>query len=441
MKILVSTMPYTGHFNPMQPIVKELVSRGHEVVWITGSNYAAKVEACGVRFIEMSQDAVLKAEDTQQPSSTGASSLAEGQKMMRKMFIDRIPAQVRDYQAALETFKADILLVEFCTFGAHALRDLTGLPYATLGINPLSTVAPEIPPYGSRKQPPANTLGRWSNIAQHALANLIFFQPLNRTVNEIRTRELGLPTLDPGTNFADLFHSETLHIMMTTPVFEFPRKNLRPSIKFVGPLIPAIDDSEFQQPTWWNELLASPREKVVHVTQGTVATEASKLIIPTTRALSAIPDLLVILTGEGIEGKLQREQNIDNRRGSAPLLPSNVRTARFIPHTRLLPHVGAMVTNGGYNGVLAALSCGTPLVCAGAGEDKEDVGARVTWAGVGIDLATDTPTDRALREAILLVLNDSKYRNAAETVRKDFASHNGPVEAVDALEAVVLGTS
>lgn len=185
---------------------------------MTGIDYAPRVEACGARFVKMSEDAMLHAEDISQ--QTKASGLTEGRAFMRKLFIDRVPAQVRDYRAVLKTFKADILLEEFFTFGAHALRDLTGLPYATLGINPLTTADPEVPLYGSRRQPPRTMFGRWINMLQHALANWVRFGPLTPPVNSVRSK-LGLGPLAQEIGFVELFHSRLLHIAMTTPAFNF----------------------------------------------------------------------------------------------------------------------------------------------------------------------------------------------------------------------------
>jgi UDP:flavonoid glycosyltransferase YjiC (YdhE family) len=44
----------------------------------------------------------------------------------------------------------------------------------------------------------------------------------------------------------------------------------------------------------------------------------------------------------------------------------------------LLPHVDAMVTNGGYGGVQQALAHGVPLVVTGDSEDKPEVAARAS---------------------------------------------------------------
>ena len=76
------------------------------------------------------------------------------------------------------------------------------------------------------------------------------------------------------------------------------------------------------------------------------------------------------------------------RRACRPTCASSVSS----PTTCLLPHVDAMVTNGGYGGVQQALAHGVPLVVAGDSEDKPEVAARVQWSGAGINLHTGRPS-------------------------------------------------
>src|SRR5262249_20636044 len=103
-------------------------------------------------------------------------------------------------------------------------------------------------------------------------------------------------------------------------------------------------------------------------------------------------------------------------------IPANARLASYLPYEWLLPHVDACVTNGGYGGVNLALSFGIPLVTAGLTEDKADVNARVAWFGVGIDLATNTPTPEALRNAVRGVLDAPDYRRRAARMAEEFAA-------------------
>ncbi|KAL1890348.1 hypothetical protein Sste5346_008350 [Sporothrix stenoceras] len=543
MKVLVATYPYAGHFNPTQPVVCELVRRGHDVVWMTGPSYETRVLKTGARFLPMSPDDLIDDENIH--VIKGKVTLAKVADYLRRLFLDRIPAQVRDYEgvaaATADNFAPDILVVDFCTYAARCYMDRTGLPYATLGINPLVTLDPEIPPWGSGEQPPRSAAGRLRNRVRHALGIVFFISRLSSALNKQR-RILGLPPRSRWRSYADDVRSPDLHIMMTTPAFEFPRKKMLQSVVFVGPLLPSWLDGEASKmgetatkaanneaagkksneensgsadavqpsgtaqpseniqavnttqlsedvqpvtdiiPPWWDEMLAHPRERVVHLTQGTIATNTDLLVKPTVEALADHDDLLVIITGKNVEAMFESEETaVVEAEGSAdatgagsdaaeptaeptieaPVVeapkmkrPGNIRTAAFVPHLRLLPHVGVMVTNAGYNGVLAALSCGVPLVCAGRTEDKADVSSRVAWSGAGIDLATGAPTVAAVRAAVLRIVygNDNSsngkpgdplhppghdYRAAAARIRDDFAHHNGPVEAVNALEALV----
>ncbi|KAK2040361.1 PdmS protein [Colletotrichum somersetense] len=426
MKVLIATMPFAGHIHPAQPIARALVRRGHAVVWLTSSSHEHLVTPTGATFIA-SPPALARHDETPLAPEPGTSGLSAVVSTLRQLFLDRVPDQVAAYRAAVDEFGADVLLVDLTAYGAHCLRDLGGPPYATLGINPLVTLDAEVPPWGTGWLPPKTPVGRWVNALAHAAAGRLLYPKLTAALNQQRAA-LGLPPLPP-TGFFDATRSGSLHLMPTTPAFEFPRKNLHPAITFVGPLLPLFggDDENAAAaaalPAWWGEMLVHPREKVVHVTQGTYATNAANLIAPTLSALAGRADLLVIVTTPDAEKAIP-----------AGTLPANARVADFVPHAKLLPHVGLMVTNAGYNGVLAALSCGVPMVCAGRTEDKADVSARVAWSGAGIDLATNTPGEKALRAAVERIVSDPKYRTAAERIRDDFAKHNGPEEAADHLE-------
>jgi len=439
MKVFVSTYPYAGHFNPTQPIVRELIRRGHEVLWMSGPAYEARITATGAAFLAMPPDVLV--DDEAIHGTPGLPTLDKIIDYLARLFLYRVPAQVREYQAALKDFAADVMLVDYCTFGARCLHDLTGIRYATLGINPLTTLDPEIPPWSSGELPPKTCVGRLWNRFRHKMGVYFVSRRLSAALNREREK-LGLEPRDKDRCFIDDMRSPFLHIMMTTPAFEFPRKNMLPQVKFVGPLVPSFDDVEFVEPPWWPEMLAHPREKVIHLTQGTVVTNSANLVRPTIRALADRDDLLIIATGKDLDQIFERDGSTAAAAGDddEDLIPrpTNVRTAAFIPHPKLLPHVGVMVTNAGYNGVLAALSHGVPLVCAGMTEDKADVSTRVAWAGAGINLRTNKPKIKAVRRAVLKIITESKYREAAGRVRDDFATHNPPAEAAYELEKLAI---
>jgi len=166
----------------------------------------------------------------------------------------------------------------------------------------------------------------------------------------------------------------------------------------------------------------------VLVTQGTVANHNFGLLIaPTLAALANEPDVLVVATTGG--------RPVDAIPGA---VPSNARVASFLPFEWLLPRVDVLVTNGGYGSVNQAMSFGLPLVTAGMTEDKADVNARVAWSGVGLNLATNEPTQKALRAAVRTVLDRPAYRMRASQMADEFARIDTRSEILSVIKQVVV---
>lgn len=411
-RFLISTMPAAGHVTPALPLATELHNRGHQVLWHTGEEFAGRVERTGARFTPL----VHTPDFTQIPvePDPGTKGLAAGVSVMRRLFIDRIAGQVADYQEILAGFPADVLIADMCSLGAGTLHAKGGPAYATLGINPLVTFDPEIPPFGSRRPPATTAWQRLRNRLSHQLARRLFMTKLTPLLNAARTG-CGAPPLPKGVQLVDIQRSPYLHLMPTTEAFEYPRARLDPQVRFVGPLLPA-PPADFVPPPWWGDLEG---RRVVHVTQGTYATGGTALLRPAIDAL-ADEDMLIVATTPDLS--------------AVGPVPANTRVAGFIPHSLLLPHADVMVTNAGYNGVLTALAHGVPLVCAGDSEDKPEVSARVAWSGSGIDLRAATPTPRNIRAAVRTILGDPSYRANARRIAADFATHNPPREAAVLLE-------
>ncbi len=97
-----------------------------------------------------------------------------------------------------------------------------------------------------------------------------------------------------------------------------------------------------------------------------------------------------------------------------------------------------MVTNGGYNGVQAALAFGVPLVAAGQTEEKPEICARVEWSGVGINLKSKTPRPMQIKNAVKKILSSPHYRQNAERLKADIASYDAPTLAATRLEQLAL---
>src|SRR6202020_1456066 len=269
--------------------------------------------------------------------------------------------------------------------------------------------------------PPARTP---EQRAEHAAVARDFHEVVDGPVG-LRLNKL-LKELGAGPTSMTLFHSTVgladAYLQLSVPGFEFPRDIPR-SVHFVG--TPPIVPNQVPLPSWAHEVDGS--RKVVLVTQGTVANHNFNLLVgPTLAALANEPDMLVVATAGG--------RPIDAIPGP---LPSNARVSSFLPFEWLLPKVDVLVTNGGYGSVHQAMSFGIPLVTAGLTEDKADVNARVAWSGVGVNLATNEPTQEALRAAVRTVLDRPAYRMRAAQMADEFARIDTRSEILSIISEVV----
>ncbi|KAH8896112.1 PdmS protein [Thozetella sp. PMI_491] len=425
MKFLISTAENLGFFYPAYGIALELVKRGHEVEWLAPKAYEVNITAAGARFVQM-PDGFMQVDD-----NTPADRLQE----IQHTRIDVIPMQVQTYQSILEKFQADLLLVDDNIHGAHCMRDLTGLAFASLGAMPLFTQDPEIPLQGTGLAPATGSIGRWFNRTCHKITKWVDSSALTDALNRQRER-LGLSLLPAGISFLDITHSDLLHLMTTTPAFEFPRKNLPASVRYIGPLVWGPDTKVFVPPPWWDELLAHPRDKVIYVNHGYLD-ETGTISLPGVMAFADRSDLMIILHQNLLDTISYPPFKASSTCREKITLPSNARVASYLPHSIILPHVGVLIQYAEYINTLAALRCGVPMVCIGRSPSMLDVSSRVTWCGAGVELMANNPSEAEIRRAAFRVLQSCKYREAAEKVMVDFATHDPRKEGADELERVV----
>lgn len=419
-RFLIGTIPVVGHISPVLPIARELVNRGHEVCWYTGSAFQAKVESTGARFapiisgLDYSYPAnVPQAWTDQRKALRGSAQLKFD---LKHYFIDAAVGQVKDLTAILRDFPADVILADFCFLGAAWIHEQGGPPWAGFGISALAFSSRDTAPFGLGLKPDASPFGQFRNRGLNWLAQQVLFREVTAYTNQVRA-DLGLPPCT--TSFFDTL-SPFLHLAGTVPQFEYPRSDLPAQVHFVGPLLSPIT-TEFTPPAWWDDLKGS--QPVVHVTQGTVATDPEALIVPTLRAL-AQEDILIVAT---TAGKLIESIPPDT-------IPANARIESFIPHSELLPDIDVMITNGGYNGVQMALAHGVPLVAAGQSEDKPEVCVRIEWTGVGINLKTEKPTQQQIRAAVKKLLADNRYKTRAKEFQIAIRQYDAPMLAATRLE-------
>ena len=110
-RFLLTAMPFTGHVAPLTAVARQLVERGHDVRFYTGSRFRARVEASGARPVPWRE-----APDFDEYDIEATFPRLVGKKGMRQLFVNVIdcfigtaPAQVADLTAEWEHEPWDVL--------------------------------------------------------------------------------------------------------------------------------------------------------------------------------------------------------------------------------------------------------------------------------------------------------------------------------------------
>jgi MGT family glycosyltransferase len=417
-RVLFTTNAMSGHVRPTVPMVRDLVAAGHDVVWYTGAEFESVVAATGAKFVPIRAKLASAPPGRHGARKGGFRGLSA---LVLAHFLRPIPAYVADLEPLFEQFQPQVVVADHSFRAGLFLAERANVPRVAFSVGPLNLSSVDTAPFGLAEQPPTGPVGRLRNRVRYWLMEHVYCREAQRVAARIRA-DMGLRPLrgffiDWAAQVADRY------LQTGIPQFEYPRRDLPPSVTFVGPLLPTgVDD--WTPPDWWPELTEA--RAVVFVTQGTVTTDPSNLVLPTITALADQDVLQVVTTSGRTEAELLGGRTA----------PANLRTADFIPYTEILPLADLMVTNGGYGGVQLAVSYGVPLVVSGTTEDKQEVNARVVWSGLGVSLRTDTPGAQDVGAAVRQVLGDPRYRATADRLRAASTDYPGVASAVAAILAV-----
>lgn len=409
---MMAVMPFAGHVAPLAAVAEAFVDAGHDVRVYTGAAYAERFAAVGADVVPWTRAPDFDEHDLAAtfPTLRGRKGPRQALANVEHVFIRTAAAQGDDLSAAFSEQAWDVIVADGLSLGARFAAERTGTPWVTVSIVPLTIPTPELPPPGFGLPPARGPLGRARDRALHA-ALAVASRGLRRAYAEQRAaaglRRSSIP-------FELAFSSPDLVCASGIPELDWPRRGWPVPVEYVGALAPTGRRGT-ALPSWWDGLPATP---IVHVTQGTLNVDPDDLIRPTFAALGRQPVTVVATTGRA------------DATGVPFPAPPNARVTGLIDYGALLPRLDAMITNGGWGGVLAALSHGVPLIVAGGDLDKPEIAGRVAWAGAGVDLRTGRPKPAAILRAWRRLADDPGYRAQAERLGRELRAHDGPREVV-----------
>jgi MGT family glycosyltransferase len=401
-KVLVYTAPARGHLFPTVPILLELQSRGHEVVVRT-----IGAEVAGLRALGFKADPVDPAIDAVELADFKEHNPLASLKAGVANFIARGELQLPEVQSAIEDEQPDLLLVDVLCWGAAAVAEASGLPWASIQHSPTPLPAPEVPPFGPGLRPMTGPLGRLRNRLLTPLTLGMLERVALPGTNALRARAGATPLRDA----VDMFTRPPLTLYLTSRALEYPRTQWPESFLFTGPL---SWDPAREAPDWLDELT----RPVALVTTSSEFQDDGVLVRSALDGLAG-EDLDVVATmPAGLE-------DYD--------VPGNAHLAEFVPHLLLLPKAVVAVTHGGFGGTQKALAAGVPVVVVPFGRDQAEVARRAEASGAGVMLSPKRLSPDRLRAAARQAIT---LKPAAVALAAKMAAEGGAPLAADRLEAL-----
>ena len=406
--------PGTGHLNPMTALARSLQLRGHEVVIFGIADTEARVLAGGIEFRSIGTEdyppGTLQKLDEHLARLKGFAAL--------RFTLERVKNSarmvLRDGPKAVRTANVEMLLVDEADFAGN-VADYLGLPWISIALIPPLVQDDRFPPFWFGWAAEQDRISRLRN----RLAMFLLLQiatPIFKEVNQQRSAWGLKPFRRPEEALSTL-----AQITQLPEALEFEVAGEKPTgLHYTGPFV----DSE-QRPAVdfpWERLDGRP---LIYASMGTLQNGSEAIFRTIAEACAGLDTQLLISLGGGLD---------PSRLGQ---LPGNPLVVSFAPQLEILKRAALVITHAGLNTVLESLCEGVPLVAVPLAHDQPGVAARVRARGACVVVPRHRLNAARLRKAVMLVLEDSRYREAAQVLQRTIQRMDGPGRAADLIEQVL----
>lgn len=386
-KIVFFCIPAHGHTNPTLGVVRELVARGHEVLYYSYNSFKEKIESAGATFVSCDDFDAEQHIDPKDAKRVG-SDLA----FSTRLLVDTTLALDDMVCAEMERLQPDCIVADSMAVWGKAVALKLGIPF----VSSTTTFAFNRHSAQIMKQ----------SIGQ--LFGMLFSMPkINKDIK--RLQDKGYPVK----SVLDIIQNDenTHTVVYTSPQFQPCADTFNEKYAFVGPSIRPV-----------TEEVIKTKEKLIYISMGTVVNDMASLYRKCIKAFSDTDYQVIMSIGDMVDVKELGE------------IPANIFVYSHVDQIAVLSKADAFLSHCGMNSVNESLYYGVPLVMYPQTSEQGGVANRVTQVGAGLMLEKTTP--EAIREAVEKVLNDTSYRNGAAAISEGFKNCSGAKGAADKILSV-----
>lgn len=386
-KIVFFCIPAHGHTNPTLGVVRELIARGHEVLYYSYNLFKEKIEATGATFVSCDEFDAEQHIDPKDAKRVG-SDLA----FSTKLLVDTTLALDDMVCKEMKRLQPDCIVADSMAVWGKAVALKLGIPF----VSSTTTFAFNKHSAQVMKQ----SLGQ--------LFGMIFSMPkINKDIK--RLQDKGYPVK----SVLDIIQNDenTHTVVYTSPQFQPCADTFNDKYAFVGPSIRPV-----------TEEITKTKDKLIYISMGTVVNDMVSLYRKCIKAFAETDYQVIMSVGDLVDVKELGE------------FPKNISVHSHVDQIAVLAKADAFLSHCGMNSVNESLYYGVPLVMYPQTSEQGGVANRVTQVGAGIMLDKTTP--EAIRKAVETLLSDNSYRDGALAISKGFKGCSGAKGAADKILSV-----
>lgn len=422
---MLSNIGTYGDINPLIALALELKRRGHTPVMALPEVYRSRILPVGVEFHAIRPDI----DPTNNVLVEMVYDIKHGTEHGLRNFL--FPALRQTYDdlldAATKPERADLLLVGELNYAGPIVAEVTGIPWASYVLAPLSFFSafdpPVLPPYPKLAKADKRVPGFGRVIKRVAR---FVSRKWPEPIYQLR-EELGLP---PGPNpLFDAKHSPYLVLALFSRVLGTEQKDWPANTVITGFAFYDADSGNAKLPPHLEEFVTSGEAPVVFTLGSAAVLAAGDFYEVSAKAAMDLGVRAVLLIGS------------DPRNRPQGKLPDSVCVAEYAPYSKLFSKASVVVHQGGVGTTAQCLNAGKPMLIMPYSHDQPDNARRMKRLGVAKVIQKADYSPKRVTRKVRTILDDAEIAQKASEVAAHMSGEDGVKNACDALEALYRKTN
>ncbi|MBQ7875254.1 MAG: glucosyltransferase [Oscillospiraceae bacterium] len=386
-RIVFFCIPAHGHTNPTLEVVRELISRGNEVIYYSYDIMRDKIEETGAKFVSCD-----KYDYEKKLSQEEAVKIGRDIAFSTEILVNTTLAIDDAIFADMKKLEPDCVVADSMAVWGKAIAMKLGIPFVS------STTTFAFNKYSAKimKQSPKQ------------LFSMIFSMPkINRNIKRLQNKGY------PVKNVLDIIQNDenTDTIVYTSPEFQPFSETFSEKYAFVGPSVrPAVSEIE------------KTKEKLVYISMGTVNNDMLSFYKNCISAFTETKYQVIISVGNIV------------RIDELGKIPDNISVYHSVDQIAVLQKADVFVSHCGMNSASESLYFGVPLVMLPQTPEQGGVAERVKQLGAGIK--PEKADSLSVLNAVERLLGDKAYAENAAKISRSFRKCGGAKSAADKILSV-----